>query len=655
METTPLFRFWPAFLKPSLLRLAQWHSCCVPLEFPDSRYVGISLTLESFTRLAGNAIWRRLATRSLRNAGWPLLFLPLLIHAGEERVIHHAPDATETTQWAAKELQRLILTSTGETLPILTGPTSQPAIRLVRDDTLPHDGFLLRMEAQDLVIAGNESDQPGLWQVPSHGILWGALEFAERRLGVRWLLPGPLGEDVPRRKPEDLVLKEEVRGAPGFPIRALSYLGESDRENRTRHQPVLDWMKRQRLTNGLHPWHTSYGHSWDDYLKPADFAEHPEWKPSSGAFERNGRVTFFCTTAPGLVEQFAQRVIENMDRHPTRPMASISPTDGGGFCTCERCAPLIDTDPHGRPNHARAILTFYQQVATIVGRERPGRALGGFVYYNYQYPPKGNLPKLPENMSLCWAPLNYYGYGLLKPVYREEFPGVIEAWSRAAPRLVYHNYSTWMRSFHGAPLPVSIDLLNRELPAAANRNFWGARMIGTSAWGVNAPVNYLIAKQLWNPRLDVSATLDEWLQRAYGPGWRHLRALSDALDARMLAHKEAQSPIYKGSQYEVNRDVMKTIYAPLFPTMEQHFRAALAECNEPRRRERLALFGHNLTQLHFALRKAGLIADEPASPFHLDAAAFAAFLQQMETTFSLYQDGKGIYRGPIWDGEWSAE
>jgi hypothetical protein len=59
----------PAFLKPSLLRLAQWHSCCVPLEFQDSRYVGIPLTLESFARLAGNAIWRRLATRSLRNAG----------------------------------------------------------------------------------------------------------------------------------------------------------------------------------------------------------------------------------------------------------------------------------------------------------------------------------------------------------------------------------------------------------------------------------------------------------------------------------------------------------------------------------------------------------------------------------------------------------
>jgi len=116
----------------------------------------------------------------------------------------------------------------------------------------------------------------------------------------------------------------------------------------SRYVPVLDWMKHQRLTNALHPFATGYGHSWDDYLKPADIESHPEWKPSSGNYERNGKVTFFCTTAPGLVELFAQRVIESMDRNPKREMTSISPTDGGGFCTCERCKPLLDTDPHGQ-------------------------------------------------------------------------------------------------------------------------------------------------------------------------------------------------------------------------------------------------------------------------------------------------------------------
>jgi hypothetical protein len=476
-------------------------------------------------------------------------------------------------------------------------------------------------------------------------------EFAERFLGVRWLFPGPLGEDVPKQNALRFELKEPIRGQPGFAVRSVAYLGESDREITSRYVPVLDWMKHQRLTNGLHPFVTGYGHSWDDYLKPADFAEHPEWKPSSGNFERNGKVTFFCTTAPGLVELFAKRVIETMDRNPKREMSSISPTDGGGFCACERCKPLLDIDPHGKLSHARAMLTFYQRVGEIIARERPGRRLGGFVYYNYQYPP-ANAPKLTDNVSLCWAPLNYYGYGLLKPLYRAEFENVMKRWSKITPHLFYHNYSTWMRSFHGAPLPVSLDILRRELPTAAQNKAWGARMVGTSAWGANAPINYLLAKQLWNPQLDVSAALNEWLERAYGPGWRHMRALYDELDAKMAAHKEAQSPIYKGANYEVNEEVMKTIYAPLLATMEQRYRTTMAECATDAQRARLQMFGDNLTQLHSALRKAALIADDAKSMFHREDAPFAQFMKEMESTFSLYRDARGIDHGPIWKGEW---
>lgn len=76
-----------------------------------------------------------------------------------------------------------------------------------------------------------------------------------------------------------------------------------------------------------------------------------------------------------------------------------------------------------------------------------------------------------------------------------------------------------MRGYHGAPLPVSLDLLKRELPAAAANRAWGARIVATTAWGVNAPVNSLVAKQLWNPGLDLSAALDEWLSFACGPVW----------------------------------------------------------------------------------------------------------------------------------------
>jgi len=590
-----------------------------------------------------------------------VFFASLALHAAEvvldkQYVIYHSADAADTAKEAALELQHLIQQATGMNLVITSDPGHGPAVRIVSDKTMPHDGFELRQQGADIIIAGNDELVPGkpdAWFVPSHGTFFGAMEFLERFVGVRWLFPGDLGLDVPQTESIRVLLAQPLRGAPSFATRSLAYLGENDPGASHRRKPAIEWMKRQRLTNALHPFATGYGHSWDDYLKPADMEAHPEWKSTNGEAVRNGRVRFFCTTAPGLVNLFAKRVIESIDRNPKREMASISPTDGGGFCTCERCKLLLDTDPHGKPNHARAILTFYQQVGEIIARERPGQRLGGFVYYNYQYPPE-HAPKLPDNVSLCWAPLNYYGYGLLKPLYRAEFDGVMKRWSEITPRFYYHNYSTWMRSYHGAPLPVSLDILKRELPAAFQNKAWGARMVGTSAWGVNAPINYLLAKQMWNAQTNVSTTLDEWLQRAYGPGWRHMRALYDALDARMLAHKEAQSPIYKGSQYEVNEDVMKSIYVPLFSTMEQHYRAALSECATDVQRSRLAMFGDNLIQLHFALRKAGLLSDDSQSVFHRDDAAFKQFMKDVESTFSLYRDATGLDHGPVWKGEYRA-
>ncbi|WP_395737161.1 DUF4838 domain-containing protein [Prosthecobacter sp.] len=598
----------------------------------------------------------------MRLLGFLLCLLAVTAPAAEvilsaRHVIHHAADAPQTARQAALELQQIIQQATGTTLEITSAPAPAPAVRIVSDTTLPHDGFEIRLEGDDIIIAGNDDlapAKPDAWFVPSHGTYFGVMEFLERFAGARWLLPGDLGLDVPSVKSIRVTLAQPLKGAPAFATRALAAVGETDPRN-PRLPPTAPslWLRHQRLTNGFHPFTTAYGHSWDDYLRPDDFAAHPEWKPSSGSFERKGKVTFFCTTAPGLVDLFAKRVIESIDRNPKREMTSISPTDGGGFCTCERCAKLISKDPHGKPNHALALLIFYNEVARIIERERPGHRLGGFVYYNYQYPPDEIL-KMPDNMSLCWAPLNYYGYGLLKPAYRAEFPDIMKRWSSASSHLCYHNYSTWMRSYHGAPLPPSLSILELELPTAAKNKAWGARMVGANAWGVHAPINYLLARQMWDAKVNVSAAFDEWLQRAYGPGWRHMRLMYQELDAKMLAHKQAQPLAYKGSQYEVNEDVMQSVYAPLFPQIEQHYLAAQAECVTDPQRARLAMFGDNLTQLHFALRKASLTSAESKSVFHRDDAVFAEFMRGMESSSSLYRDPAGIDHGPIWKGEYRA-
>lgn len=582
----------------------------------------------------------------------------MIVRDGQsEYVIEYTPDANGQSSLAATELHRVIKLSTGADLRTSAAPSDAPAIRLLADSDLPPDGFEIRIEGRDVVIAGNDLqsvDKPDRWFLPSHGTFYGVYEFLERFVGVRWLMPGEIGEDIPVNQQLIVSLDGAVRGQPSFAYRTLMYVGEGvDTMPNALRGEIKQWMSRHRLTNARHEHLIGYGHSWDDYILPSDMESHPQWHASDGPAVRGGRVKYFCTTAPGLVETFAARLIDRLDRNSVDWGAPISPTDGGDFCRCSRCRKMLTEDPHGNSNHAQAILTFYRQVAELVLRERPGRRLGGFAYYNYQYPPP-SPPKLPENFSLSWTPLNYYGYGLLKPVFRDEFADTMKRWSRVSSHLCYHNYSTWMRSFHGAPLPVSIDILNLELPTAAEHGAWGASMVGSSAWGVNAPINYILAKQMWNADIDPGETLDDWLSRAYGPGWRSMRMIYDDLEKRMKQHKASESPAYKGSQYEVNELVMTKIYSPMMADMEQRFRSAFASCQTERQRMRLRMFGNNLVQLHYALRKAGLISEPFDSIFYRDDQAFALFLKAMDGDLSLYRDNRGIDQGPIWKGEWQS-
>jgi hypothetical protein len=212
-----------------------------------------------------------------------------------------------------------------------------------------------------------------------------------------------------------------------------------------------------------------------------------------------------------------------------------------------------------------------------------------------------------------------------------------------------------MRSFHGAPLPIGREILKLELPTATKHGAWGARMMGDAAWGVGAPGNYILARQMWDATLDVDSTLDEWLERAYGPGGRRFREFYDRLDEAMKRHKLAEPLAYRGEQYEVNYRVMETIYVPLFPSLEAAYREARAKCRTDTQMQRLEMFAANLMLLHHSLRQTGLLVDAEKSLFHCDDEDYDRFLSRTEDSLALYRDREGkIYRGPIWKGEWSA-
>lgn len=609
--------------------------------------------------------WFALGALGLASAAWPLT---LVADGKSAFVIYCEAASPPSVKLAAAELQRCVETATGVKLPLVEQP-AVPMIYVGANDSaqpcplaagLETDAFRLAVRGGNLFLVGK--DFPGDnftrrgWT--SRGTLNAVCEFLEVFVGVRWLMPGEAGEEIPRRErlevPDDLDLVQQ----PRFPMRYLVDI--QDRRPPADKGPnyAKEWLLRHKMPSTSDGRRMDHSHFWSIMVPQEQWSAHPQWlaKAPDGTphnYDKHPAGVKFCTSNPELVQAFAAGVIKFIATHENWQYIPISPSDGGDFCECPECSELLEKDPNGNVSYGAVILKFYNDVAKIVGQQYPDRGLAGYVYYNYMYPP-ASPPQLEPNVWLVQAPLNYYGYGLLKPVYHEEFPKVVAGWTKITPHFVYHNYSNWMRSFNGAPLPAARDILKLEIPTAARAGAQGFEMLGLGAWGVGAPTNYLYAKQLWDPNIDVDKVYEEWLRLAYGPAYGPMRQLLDLVEQRFAAYKSTESPVYRGEMYEMNYAKVEQIYLPIFPELERLYLEAVSKAATVKQKQRLAYFGDNLIQLHWGMTRAGMTWPEAdKSIFYRTDAQYEQFMKDNEFSWWLYRDHGKRFTGPLWKGEWS--
>ena len=78
------------------------------------------------------------------------------------------------------------------------------------------------------------------------GTLFGVYDFIEKELGVAWLWPGELGEDIPALR--EIKLKDFSRlDHPGFMIRSMMF-GYSKYEPEKVNEEISIWAKRMKLS-----------------------------------------------------------------------------------------------------------------------------------------------------------------------------------------------------------------------------------------------------------------------------------------------------------------------------------------------------------------------------------------------------------------------
>ncbi len=427
------------------------------------------------------------------------------------------PDASGQVKDAVNIFVSCIEEATGAKLPVVAAsPESGNVICLGRGvwsaalnaelAGMDEDGFLVAFpDARTMVIVGAAD-----W-----GTEFGVYELLERYAGVRWLMPGPNGTDIPAQKTID-VPPEPIRQEPAFFSRLFSGLAGDVQQT---------WARRNRMHGRV-----NFHHNLLNLFPPETYTKtHPEFFPIRGCKrflpETNNTEGWQpCFTAPGIVEEAIANINAYFDAHPDATSYSLGANDSSGYCECEHCLARIPGGKNslGLVDHSDLFYDWANRVIEGVLAKHPDKWFGCLAYSEAADPPKSvNVhPRLIPYMTydrMKWVDGKLRATGeALTQAWHEKSPVVgwydyIYGTPYVLPRVWFHHMADYYRFGHANGV--------RALYAEAYPN-----------WG-EGPKLYVALKLQWDPNWDVEALLNDWYVRCVG-------AAAAPFLARYYAHWE---------------------------------------------------------------------------------------------------------------------
>ncbi|MCX7887642.1 MAG: DUF4838 domain-containing protein [Verrucomicrobiae bacterium] len=447
--------------------------------------------------------------------------------------------------------------------------------------------------------------------------------FAQRALGCRWLMPGELGEVIPKRKTIALstatleqnprfwrrrIRDEQTRFGGKEPLRqralAALQLNPADPAllEAEKNMGAAEWLNRMN-TGERFPF--AFGHNfggwWEKYGKT-----HPEYfalQPDGTRTQRPPRERL-CESEPRLWEQVAANVIAAFDADPNLKMYSICENDGAlrnKFCMCARCMALDPPEapkvkdpkiydpktgqpfPDGYPALTDRVFTFFNEVARRVKEKHPDRYLGAYAYSAYSTPPV-RLKKIEDNIVVSLV---------------SDEPANLQGWSKVASNLfIRPNRLGDPKTFGMARNDAR--RLGRFIQTTARYNVLGHDWPGLYGnWATQGLNYYVVAMMLWDPMQDIEALIEDYIRAAYGeqarPAMRRYFDKLEALTDELLSNRAYAAVRAKSNPEPLLAHYTDARLAELERCLTEAHRATTPESPE-RRRVELNMLGLEYTR-----------------------------------------------------------
>lgn len=509
--------------------------------------------------------------------------ISLVIEGDSEYQILVEEDSPESVTEAASELQRLVEKATGARLEIVhRARRSGKYIALGQTElaadtdlqALPHDGFLLRVSGDNLVLAGRDEEPldgtgPNSTRITtatagqfynvrrwhkslSAGTYNAVIELARRYLGARWYMPGPLGEEVAQVVRLAIPADLDERVVPHFGMRRFDFVdyneglarralaGEDDGFDQELWQLSSHWGRHLRHTNDIV---LANGHGWRLWI-PADqysakwIAEaiglplYGALNPEYFALVHGQRQVAFtsraqhggqlCVANPGLRRQYADNIIRYARLNPSTRMFSLSQNDGGMHCECDLCAAW---DPPGTGFTVGdvesawltdRIVRFQNDVAERVLAQIPDAQFTATAYHATGKAPRVERahPRLHVIGYYNYLPYRFY----IEPK-RRELEAALAGWERGSDNFYFGSFYF---AYGNYSLPWStvethrwmVDMMERHGHRGITMYYSGEDM--RPMVGQLGPDPWVLSQLLWDPDQSVDDLVEEWYTGSFG-------------------------------------------------------------------------------------------------------------------------------------------
>jgi hypothetical protein len=407
--------------------------------------------------------------------------------------------------------------------------------------------ILIAANKRHVVIAGRDRAPfdvrtYSLVRVGEFGTANAVSTFIHDRLDVRWLWPGELGTDIPRR--DRIAFKPfTYRFHPPIRSRRLHLEPRYSRTDQGADVAAVNyfWENAHRLNRrSSHTLPRDHAYNdWSDRYREA----HPEYfaLQPDGTRDR-GRDVKLCISNPDVARQWLDNQEALLRENPNVASLGATPNDGGGWCVCEACRAM--DHPDAPPGVLTERHVKYWNRLVRGWRERmPGSSvfLDVLAYAVYNAPPIAT--RLEDGIAVSFVG----HYPLCSEAEWLRTQADMRGWKAAGAKSIgYRPNMYWYDGgFWGMP-SVAMAKTCKLFAALAEMDCHVFEVDSLSMFpSTQGPQHYLMARLAYDPAADGRAILRDFYVRGFGPAADAVQAYYELLEA---AHSElVENPAWRES------------------------------------------------------------------------------------------------------------